>query len=98
MLVALVRPGIRSPHLIPPSSQVTNLGLPPRGSAARWIVGCLLSNSAAIDSAAGSYPEVAVDVDGHMRAGAKDVGADEFSTAPILRRPLTAADLGPNAP
>ena len=58
----------------------------------------LQSTSPAINTAVGSYPEVTIDLDGHTRSGTKDVGADEFSTAPVIRRPLTTADVGPNAP
>jgi Chondroitinase B len=58
----------------------------------------LQSTSPAINSSVGSYPEVTIDMDGHARSGTKDVGADEFSTAPAIRRPLTTADVGPNAP
>jgi parallel beta-helix repeat protein len=58
----------------------------------------LSSGSPAVDTAAGSYPEVTVDMDGHARSGAKDVGADELSSEPVLRRPLTASDVGPSAP
>jgi poly(beta-D-mannuronate) lyase len=46
----------------------------------------------------GSYPEVIIDLDGQARTGTKDVGADEFSTAPVSRRPLTTTNVGPNAP
>ncbi len=58
----------------------------------------LQSNSPAINSSIGSYPEVTIDLDGQVRSGTRDVGADEFSTVPVLRRPLTTADVGPNAP
>jgi poly(beta-D-mannuronate) lyase len=58
----------------------------------------LRSGSPAIDAAAGSYPEVTVDMDGAPRSGRKDIGADEFSRAAIRRRPLTVADVGPSAP
>ncbi len=58
----------------------------------------LLSTSPAINASVGSYPEVTIDLDGQSRSGTKDVGADEFSTAPVIRRPLTTADVGPNAP
>lgn len=66
--------------------------------------------SPAINSAAGSYPEVTVDMDGRPRSGIKDVGADEFSSDARgggsgggnrrhnLIRPLTMADVGPQAP
>jgi hypothetical protein len=58
----------------------------------------LQSTSPAINTGVGSFPEVTIDLDGHTRSGTKDVGADEFSTAPITRRPLTTANVGPNAP
>ena len=37
------------------------------------------------------------DIAGHPRAK-PDIGAQQFSTEMALRRPLTAADVGPNAP
>jgi hypothetical protein len=43
------------------------------------------------------FPFVIDDMDGQPRDGAPDAGADEFSTAPTTRRPLTTADVGPNA-
>jgi chondroitinase B-like protein len=58
----------------------------------------LQSTSPAINSSVGSYPEVNIDLDGQPRSGTKDIGADEFSSAPITRRPLTTANVGPNAP
>jgi hypothetical protein len=58
----------------------------------------LQSTSPAINTSVGSFPEVTIDLDGHTRSGTKDVGADEFSTAPVIRRPLTIANVGPNAP
>lgn len=58
----------------------------------------LQSTSPAIDTSVGAFPEVIIDLDGHARSGTKDVGADEFSTAPVVRRPLTTANVGPNAP
>jgi len=58
----------------------------------------LQSTSPAINTAVGSFPEVTIDLDGQPRSGTKDVGADEFSTAPVIRRPLTTANVGPNAP
>ncbi|HKQ72657.1 MAG TPA: polysaccharide lyase 6 family protein [Blastocatellia bacterium] len=58
----------------------------------------LQSTSPAINTGVGSFPEVTIDLDGHSRSGTKDVGADEFSTAPVVRRPLTTANVGPNAP
>ena len=55
----------------------------------------LQAGSPAIDSATGDFPFVAVDQDGQPRSGKKDRGADEFSTAPILARLLTPAEVGP---
>lgn len=57
----------------------------------------LSAGSPAIDTAAGSYPQVAQDFDLQDRPGAKDVGADEFAPSGPQRRPLTTADVGPNA-
>ncbi|MCU6792740.1 discoidin domain-containing protein [Paenibacillus sp. WQ 127069] len=57
----------------------------------------LSSTSPALDAAVGSYAYVTEDMDGQVRA-TKDVGADEYSTAPIVRQPLTSANVGPNAP
>jgi hypothetical protein len=54
------------------------------------------AGSPAIDSSVGSYG-VTEDMDGQPRSGTADVGADELSTAPVKRRPLTAADVGPMA-
>jgi len=58
----------------------------------------LQSTSPAINSSVGSYPTVTIDMDGQTRSGTKDVGADEFSTAAVTIRPLTTANVGPNAP
>jgi hypothetical protein len=55
-------------------------------------------SSPAVDTAAGSYPQVSRDMDLQARSGAKDVGADEFATSGPLRRPLTTADVGPSGP
>ncbi|WNG33578.1 lyase [Archangium violaceum] len=57
----------------------------------------LSSTSQAINAATGTYAYVAEDMDGQLRA-TNDVGADEYSTAPIDRGPLSLADVGPNAP
>jgi len=54
------------------------------------------ATSPALDEAAGAYEFIVDDMDGQSRNGFKDVGADEFSESSILRRPLTAADVGPN--
>jgi hypothetical protein len=53
--------------------------------------------SKAIDAATGSYPFLTDDVNGQPRAK-PDVGADELSTSPALYGPLTAKDVGPDAP
>ena len=59
----------------------------------------LASSSPVINAANGSfYSFVTDDMDGQTRAGSRDIGADELSGATILRRPLTTADVGPNAP
>jgi Chondroitinase B len=58
----------------------------------------LQPGSPAIDAAAGSYPQVTWDMDSEERSGAKDVGADEYSSGGTQRRPLTPADVGPSAP
>jgi poly(beta-D-mannuronate) lyase len=55
------------------------------------------SGSPAIGASVGSYSSVTVDMDGQPRDSAKDVGADEFSSAPITAKLLTTADVGPNA-
>jgi parallel beta-helix repeat protein len=57
----------------------------------------LSAGSPAIDAAAGSHPQVIADFDLQNRDGAKDVGADEYSAGGTQRRPLTPADVGPNA-
>ncbi|MEV6288565.1 polysaccharide lyase 6 family protein [Kribbella sp. NPDC051770] len=54
------------------------------------------SGSAAINAASESS-RVTDDVDGQTRTAPFDVGADEYSTAQPVRRPLTAADVGPGA-
>jgi len=55
----------------------------------------LSADSAAIDAATAEFAFVQVDQDGQPREGKKDIGADEFSTAPVVARPLTPADVGP---
>ena len=59
-----------------------------------WI---LSSISPAIDTAPGNYFEILDDIHGHIRSFPADVGADEYSIEPIIRRPLTTADVGPFA-
>jgi hypothetical protein len=58
----------------------------------------LAAGSPAIDAAVGSYPFVSKDIDGDTR-NMPDVGADEFvASGSVLAVPLTAADVGPDAP
>ncbi|WP_233262332.1 chondroitinase-B domain-containing protein [Vitiosangium sp. GDMCC 1.1324] len=57
----------------------------------------LTSTSPAINAAVGTYAYVAEDMDGQIRS-INDVGGDEYSTASIANRPLSSADVGPNAP
>ncbi len=57
----------------------------------------LSNDSPAIDNAVGDYTHVMIDLDGQPRNdGHHDIGADEFSSAPILNRPLTRDDVGPD--
>ena len=58
----------------------------------------LSPGSPAIDAGAGSYPFAAKDFDLQARAGAFDVGADEYFASGATRVPLTKADVGPAAP
>lgn len=51
------------------------------------------SNSPAIDGGV-AQSSVTTDMDGQARIGIIDIGADEFSTAQIVRKPLTASDVG----
>ncbi|MBM4168962.1 MAG: T9SS type A sorting domain-containing protein [Ignavibacteria bacterium] len=45
--------------------------------------------------AQGNYPTVIEDMDGQPRTDPKDIGADQVSSSPIVRRPLTRNDVGP---
>jgi poly(beta-D-mannuronate) lyase len=58
----------------------------------------LPSGSPAIDAATTAFDYVTEDVDGDKRMGKADVGADEYAATMPMRRPLTEADVGPNAP
>ncbi len=60
----------------------------------------LSGDSPAVDGAdsAGQPVAVADDAFGRPRAGKPDIGAEEFGDGAPLRRPLTAADVGPAAP
>ncbi|GHA92210.1 polysaccharide lyase 6 family protein [Streptomyces termitum] len=57
----------------------------------------LTAGSPAVDAAAYTGLTLTEDADGHPRTGTRDVGADEYSTLAPVRRPLTPADVGPNA-
>lgn len=57
----------------------------------------LSSGSPAIGAATLAGAAVSDDIDGDQRGSVRDIGADEYATAPALRHPLTAADVGPNA-
>lgn len=54
------------------------------------------AGSPTVDAAAGNYSSLlADDMDGQPRIGLFDIGADEYSTATIVRKPLSAGDVGP---
>ena len=53
----------------------------------------LSKDSPAINS--GAISDVNDDMDGQMRDEKKDIGADEWSQAKVLRHPLTAREVGP---
>ncbi|HZP58819.1 MAG TPA: chondroitinase-B domain-containing protein, partial [Opitutaceae bacterium] len=56
----------------------------------------LSSGSPAINAANQNYFSfVTDDMDGQTRNSHRDIGADEFSSAPIVRQPLTTGDVGP---
>ncbi len=55
-------------------------------------------DSPVVDAAAGEFGQIKLDMDGQQRVGKYDVGADEVSSAPVVNRPLTPADVGPMAP
>ena len=44
------------------------------------------------------YGFVSADMDGQERVGEPQIGADQFSSAPIEKRPLSPKDVGPAAP
>jgi hypothetical protein len=54
----------------------------------------LQKGSPAIDAAKGSYAAVTMDMDAQARTGKPDVGADEFSTAPVKAKVLDPSDVG----
>ena len=55
----------------------------------------IASNSPAINASFAAIGEAGDDMDGQSRSGIPDIGADEYSTAPVRRRPLGTNDLGP---
>jgi poly(beta-D-mannuronate) lyase len=57
----------------------------------------LTSSSPAVNSAVSGDSFVTDDMDGQSRS-TMDVGADEYSTSSVLRKPLTTIDVGINAP
>ncbi|KQV19215.1 MULTISPECIES: polysaccharide lyase 6 family protein [unclassified Kitasatospora] len=57
----------------------------------------LSAGSPAINAATLAAPAVTQDLDGHPRGSSRDIGADEYTTLAPLRRPLTPADVGPDA-
>jgi hypothetical protein len=52
----------------------------------------------AIGHADKGHAFVGIDFDGQSRDNEPDIGADELATTPIVRVPLTASDVGPDAP
>jgi poly(beta-D-mannuronate) lyase len=46
-------------------------------------------------AAEGTFPNVTHDIDGQPRPQKPDAGCDQYSSAPIVNRPLTAGDVGP---
>lgn len=56
-----------------------------------------VSTSPLINNAASGYSSLITDdMDGQPRLGVFDIGADEFSTASLVRKPLTSSDVGPD--
>ncbi|MFD2612283.1 chondroitinase-B domain-containing protein [Paenibacillus gansuensis] len=58
----------------------------------------LSAGSPAINASSGTYTYITDDMDGHVRSGGADTGADEYSTAAVSRVPLNGASVGTNAP
>jgi poly(beta-D-mannuronate) lyase len=54
--------------------------------------------SPAIGAATTAFPFVTDDIRGTPRTAKSDIGAVQLSTSPGPRRPLTVADVGPEAP
>jgi hypothetical protein len=53
--------------------------------------------SRAIGAAAGAYPGIPRDIDGELRRGKRDVGADQVHPGPGKSRPLRGSDVGPDS-
>ncbi|GAB4335611.1 MAG: hypothetical protein Kow0037_15750 [Calditrichia bacterium] len=58
----------------------------------------LSAGSPAIDAGQPLYSFITEDMEGQPRDGSPDVGSDEFSSFPVLYRPLNPGDVGPEAP
>jgi len=56
------------------------------------------SGSPAIGKSIGSFQYVTTDIDGQVRKGKPDIGADQLSSAKIINPILTTDEVGPNAP
>jgi poly(beta-D-mannuronate) lyase len=63
-----------------------------RGQGGLWRP---VSGSPARGAAEGSFALVKTDMDGQPRQRPIDIGSDQVSDAPVTRRPLMAADVGP---
>ena len=53
------------------------------------------TNSPTIDQASNKYDFITLDIEGQKRIGMLDIGADEFSSDPIIFKPLTESEVGP---
>jgi hypothetical protein len=67
-------------------------------AAQPWRLGPGSSARGAANNAGLTLPFLVDDMDGQPRTMPMDVGADQYSTACVTQRPLTTADVGPNAP
>jgi poly(beta-D-mannuronate) lyase len=76
-----------------------NLSAAAAGLMRKGEIMAVTATSGAVDKAVGNFDFVTEDLDGQPR-NKPDIGADEWSDAPamMLRRPLTPADVGPDAP
>jgi hypothetical protein len=74
-------------------------GSAPAGLVRKGDVYTATAMGPAVNAAMGSFPFVLDDMQGQLR-DKPDIGADEWSTDPEMaeRRPLTPADVGPDAP